>query len=77
VSGACAYNVRRGSSPWGPFIMVGRNLRSPKFNDVRLVNGRTYYYVVSSVNDARVTSAAEGTSSNPPLAATPAKRHHK
>jgi hypothetical protein len=77
VSGACAYNVRRGSSPWGPFIMVGRNLRSPKFNDVRLENGRTYYYVVSSVNDARVTSAAEGPSSNPPLAATPAKRHHK
>jgi hypothetical protein len=77
MSGACGYNVRRGSSPWGPFIMVGRNLRSPRFNDVRLENGRTYYYVVSSVNDARVTSAAEGTSSNPPLAATPAKRHHK
>jgi hypothetical protein len=74
VSGACAYNVRRGSSPWGPFILVGRNLRSPRFNDVRLENGRTYYYVVSSVNDSSVTSAAEGTSSNPPLAATPAKR---
>jgi hypothetical protein len=77
VSGACAYNVRRSSSPWGPFIMVGRNRRSPKFNDVRLENGRTYYYVVSSVNDSSVTSAAEGPNNNPPLAATPVKRRHR
>jgi hypothetical protein len=75
VTGATGYNLRRGSSPWGPFITIGRNLRSPKFNDVRLENGRTYYYVVSSVNDSNVTSAAEGTNSNPPLAVTPTKRH--
>ena len=77
VSGACGYNVRRGSSPWGPFTVVGRNLRSPRFNDVRLENGKTYYYVVSSVNDSNVTSAAEGTNSNPPFAARPSKHHHK
>jgi hypothetical protein len=77
VSGATGYNVRRGSSPWGPFIMVGKNLRSARFTDKRVKNGSTYFYVVSSVNDSRVTPAAEGTSSNPPLAATPAKRHHK
>ncbi|MCI0662096.1 MAG: fibronectin type III domain-containing protein [Acidobacteria bacterium] len=77
VSGATGYHLRRGTSPWGPFIMIGRNLHSPKFNDVRLKNGRTYYYVVSSVNDSQVTPAGEGTSSNPPLASTPRKRHRK
>jgi hypothetical protein len=75
VEGATGYHVRRGGSPWGPFIMIGRNVHSPRFNDVGLKNGRTYYYVVSSVNDSQVTPAAEGTNSNPPLAVTPRKRH--
>ena len=38
-----------------------------------LENGRSYFYVVSSVNDSRVTPSAEGTNSNPPLAAMPVK----
>jgi hypothetical protein len=74
VSGAIGYNVRRGTSPWGPFIRVGRKLRSPGFNDMRLENGRSYYYVVSTVNDSSVTAAGEGSNSNPPLAVTPTKR---
>lgn len=74
VAGATGYNVRRGNSPWGPFIMAGRNIPQARFNDVQLENGKTYYYVVSSVNDSRVTPGAEGQNSNPPVAVTPAIR---
>jgi len=49
---AASYNVKRSSLPGGPYTIVGTapSSSTPSYIDGGLINGRTYYYVVSSVN---------------------------
>ncbi len=67
AAGATSYTVKRGGTSGGPYANVG-TVTSPSpttFTDSGLINGTTYYYVVSATNSA-------GTSPNSsPLAATP------
>jgi hypothetical protein len=48
-SGATSYKVRRATVSGGPYTMI-TNATSTRFADVSLVNGTTYFYVVSAVN---------------------------
>ena len=66
ASGATSYIVKRGTISGGPYAAVGTvNSPATSFNDSGLVNGVTYYYVVSAANSA-------GTSGNSSeLGATP------
>jgi len=48
--GATSYNVKRSSSSSGPFVTVG-NATTGLYKDSNLINGNTYYYVVSGVNN--------------------------
>ena len=47
-AGATSYNVKRSSSTNG--LMTVANTASITYNDVNVVNGGTYYYVVTAVN---------------------------
>lgn len=66
VEGAESYNVRRSSSPSGPFHTIA-TVSTGTYTDTGVTNGMTYYYVVAAVK-----SGNEGNIS-PIKAATPAK----
>ncbi|HEY8961080.1 MAG TPA: alginate lyase family protein [Luteolibacter sp.] len=65
--GATGYRVKRATTPGGPYTPLA-TLSKTAYTDVSVVNGTTYYYVVSAGN-------AKGESANcPPDAATPTRR---
>jgi fibronectin type 3 domain-containing protein len=49
VSNATSYNVKRSRASVGPFVTIG-NTPWAAFTDSNLVNGTTYYYSISAVN---------------------------
>lgn len=51
ATGAESYNVRRSASPGGPYALLA-NVKGTAYADESVVNGTTYYYVVTSVNAA-------------------------
>ncbi|GIP08639.1 hypothetical protein J1TS5_08090 [Paenibacillus macerans] len=51
VTGAESYNVKRATSPGGPYIQLA-NVKGTSYSDTTVTNGTTYYYVVSAVNRA-------------------------
>jgi hypothetical protein len=70
---ATGYVVRRGESAWGPFTIVNANVTETSFTDTSVTNGKTYFYVLAARNDSHVSPNGDGVSTNPPLAATPAR----
>lgn len=49
ASGAATYNIKRATSPGGPYATIGvTNVTS--YSDATAANGAIYYYVVSAVN---------------------------
>jgi endoglucanase len=50
VSNANSYTVKRGTAAAGPFTAVAAGLTAPAYTDTAVVNGSTYYYVVSASN---------------------------
>jgi fibronectin type 3 domain-containing protein len=65
-SGAISYNVKRATVSGGPYAPV-TNVTTTNYTDIGLVNGMTYYYVVSALN-----TAGESANSAPASATTPA-----
>jgi hypothetical protein len=57
---AAGYNLKRSSSPSGPFASIASSLSSNGFSDNPAADGSTYYYVVSGIN-----STGEGPNSAP------------
>ena len=48
VPGATSYNVKRADVTGGPYAVIG-NIGTPSFTDSTVVNGTTYFYVVSAM----------------------------
>ncbi|HLP78828.1 MAG TPA: hypothetical protein VK327_18145, partial [Candidatus Paceibacterota bacterium] len=51
TSNAVSYKVKRSTINGGPYGLIG-NVTTTNFTDASLINGLTYYYVVSAVNAA-------------------------
>ena len=51
-SGGESYNVKRGTSAGGPYATIARNVKDLTYTDSNVVNGTTYYYVLSASNEA-------------------------
>lgn len=51
VSGATGYTVKRGAGNGGPYTVLG-NTSGTAYSDTGLVNGTTYYYVITASNSA-------------------------
>jgi hypothetical protein len=70
VSGAASYRVKVGSSPSGPFSLLGEvDGSAQNFLHENLTNGTTYYYRVSAVNaggESVDSSTVQAAPVNPP-----------
>ncbi|MEA2328231.1 MAG: endonuclease mitochondrial, partial [Thermoanaerobaculia bacterium] len=66
VVGAATYNVKRGTSPGGPYTTVG-SPSTNTFTDSTAVNGTTYYYVVAgfSGSEGPISSEVSATPNTP------------
>jgi fibronectin type 3 domain-containing protein len=71
ASGAGSYRVKRATTSGGPYTVVGSPFTT-SFGDTGLVNGTTYYYVVSAVNSAGESPDSAQVSARPlAVTATP------
>ena len=64
-AGATSYNVKRSPSHLGPYATVASSA-SISYNDTNVINGTTYYYVVTAVN-----AGGENPTNSPEVSATP------
>jgi autotransporter-associated beta strand protein len=55
---ATSYDVERSDTNGGPYAVIASNVTALAYTDTGLTNGKTYYYVISSVSDL-----GEGTNS--------------
>jgi len=49
-AGATAYNVKSSTTNGGPYVLIGAHVIGLSFTNTGLINGTTYYYVVSALN---------------------------
>ena len=72
VAGATSYNIKRATSPAGPFVTVN-NLAASPYTDAPLINGTTYYYQIAAVAAGLETATSNTVSVTPAIATgTPA-----
>jgi fibronectin type 3 domain-containing protein/DNA-binding beta-propeller fold protein YncE len=65
--GAASYNVKRSPSTGGPYTTVANNVATTSYSDTSVINGITYYYVVTSVNSGGESTNSLEVSATPPL----------
>ena len=70
--GATSYNIERGTNSGGPYTTIA-SVTSPTLSyvDTAVVNGTSYYYVVSAVNAMGVSPNSPQTSAMPQVSTTP------
>jgi hypothetical protein len=69
-SGATGYNVKRSTTSGGPYTIVGGG-SSTSLSNIGLINGVTYYYVVSATNSAGESSNSAQVAVTPTASTTP------
>lgn len=70
VGGAEGYTVKRAVDAAGPFEPIAETVTGTVYTDTNVINGTTYYYVISAVNGAGVSPESTVVSATP--AAEPA-----
>src|SRR5215813_13813433 len=70
-TGATSYNVKRSTTNGGPYTTIATGVTATNFTNTQLVNGTTYFFVVSAVN-ASGESGNSNQASATPLGTPPA-----
>ena len=71
VAGATGYNVERAPSSGGPYVIIATNISATTFTDTTVVNGTTYYYVVTALDAGGESPPSNEVSATPPLPPVP------
>ncbi|GAA4856242.1 hypothetical protein GCM10023310_39250 [Paenibacillus vulneris] len=71
VSGADSYRVKRSTSAAGPFSELASNIAAATHTDTAVMNGTTYYYVVTALNAAGESASSAVVSATPAQVTTP------
>jgi hypothetical protein len=72
-AGATGYNVKRSTSTGGPYTIIGSPTNT-SYSDTTVLNGTTYYYVVSALNGGGEGANSLEVSATPPVPPPPAPR---
>jgi hypothetical protein len=70
VAGATSYNVKRSQSTNGPFTTIA-STPSTSYTDTSVINGTTYYYVVTASNTGGESPNSAEVNATPPLPPVP------
>lgn len=62
---AISYNIKRATVSGGPYTVVARNVLTTNYTDKAVVNGTTYYYVVSASNEGGESGNSNQVSATP------------
>jgi fibronectin type 3 domain-containing protein len=65
VDNADSYQIKRSTSPGGPYTLVEKDIVDLEYIDTGVINGTEYYYVVSAVNKGGESSNSQEVSSIP------------
>ena len=71
-AGASSYNVMRGDASGGPYSTVASGVTATSFTNTGLINGATYYYVVTAVNSLGESGNSNEASATPQGGSPPA-----
>ena len=69
ATNASSYRVKRSTTSGGPYTLVASNIKTLQYIDTGLVNGTTYYYVVSAANVRGESATSPEASATPKLPA--------
>jgi len=67
AAGATRYVVKRSTTAGGPYTVVSSSVWGTQYTDVGLINGTTYYYVVSATNVLGESADSPEASATPKL----------
>jgi hypothetical protein len=70
VATATNYNIKRSPSPGGPYTTIA-STTATSYTDTTVVNGTTYYYVVTAVNAGGESLPSNEVNATPPLPPVP------
>jgi DNA-binding beta-propeller fold protein YncE/fibronectin type 3 domain-containing protein len=65
ATGATSYNVSRSTTSGGPYAGIAFNVASTNYTDNTVVNGTTYFYVVTAVNNSGESPHSNQASATP------------
>jgi len=71
-SGATSYRIKQSTTSGGPYSNIATNTTSLTYTNTGLVNGTTYYYVVSAVNTNGESANSSQVSATPIAGSVPA-----
>lgn len=71
VTGATGYNVKRSTTAGGPYTTIASNVSGTSYVDSDVVNGITYYYVVTAITADGENDNSNEASATPQAAVTP------
>ncbi len=54
---ATSYTIKRSATPGGPYAVIAKGVPGLTYTDIKLANGKPYYYVVSASNEVCGESA--------------------
>lgn len=69
VADSNGYTIRRSETPGGPYIVIASGLTTTSYTDTAVVNGTTYYYIVTALNASGESGNSSEVSVTPQISA--------